>query len=113
METLDAIVAEKPADEGRRLDVAACCASRGATADAEKVLKDGISRAPKSFRLRFVLADLYRDTRLTDQAIGVLKECLALDRDPASPEILQAKLLLARCTSRGRTSTGRTRTSTR
>ena len=59
---LDNLVASSPADEDRRLDVARFYLSRGAVADAEKLLQEGIQLNAKTFHLRFALADVYRNT---------------------------------------------------
>ena len=61
-EVLDALLSEKPADEGRRLDTAAFYGSRGSVPDAEAVLREGIRQNGKSYRMRFLLSDLYRET---------------------------------------------------
>src|SRR5512143_551860 len=66
-EVLDNLLAAKPADEDRRLDMARFYLSRGAVADAEKLLQEGIRLNHKTFRLRFALADVYRNTGRSDQ----------------------------------------------
>jgi len=93
---LDNLVASTPADEDRRLDVARFYLSRGAVADAEKLLQEGIRLNAKTFHLRFALADVYRNTGRSDQAVAVLNECLALEKDRGNPDILTTLGALAK-----------------
>jgi tetratricopeptide (TPR) repeat protein len=95
-EVLTGLLAAKPLDEDRRLDVARFYLSRGAVADAEKLLQEGIRGNAKTFRLRFALADVYKNTGRSDQAVAVLNECLALDKDRGNPDILTALNALAK-----------------
>jgi tetratricopeptide (TPR) repeat protein len=95
-EVLTGLLAAKPLDEDRRLDVARFYLSRGAVADAEKLLQEGIRGNAKTFRLRFALADVYKNTGRSEQAVAVLNECLALDKDRGNPDILTALNALAK-----------------
>ena len=95
-EVLDNLVAAVPADEDRRLDVARFYLSRGAAADAEKLLQEGIRLNAKTFHLRFALADVYRNTGRSEQAVAVLNECLALEKDRENPDILTTLNALAK-----------------
>ena len=94
-EVLDDLVAAEPADEERRLDVARFYLSRGAAADAEKLLQEGIRLNAKTFHLRFALADVYRNTGRSEQAVAVLNDCLALEKDRENPDILTTLNALA------------------
>jgi len=70
--------------------------------DAEKLLKNGIVSTPRSYLLRFALSELYIDTDRGEEALAVLKECLALDKKVNKPESIQTRNLLARfCFQRG------------
>ena len=93
---LDNLVASVPADEERRLDVARFYLSRGAAADAEKLLQEGIRLNAKTFHLRFALADVYRNTGRSEQAVAVLNDCLALEKDRGNPDILTTLSSLAK-----------------
>ncbi|HEX8042539.1 tetratricopeptide repeat protein [Candidatus Deferrimicrobium sp.] len=95
-EVLDNLVAAKPLDEDRRLDTAKFYLSRGAVAEAVKLLQEGIRLDAKTFRLRFALADVYKSTGRSEQAVAVLNECLALDEDRKNPDILTTLTALAK-----------------
>ena len=95
-EVLTSLLAAKPLDEDRRLDVARFYLSRGAVADAEKLLQEGIRLNAKTFHLRFALADVYKNTGRSEQAVAVLNDCLALEKDRENPDILTTLNNLAR-----------------
>ena len=95
-EVLDTLLAAKPLDEDRRLDVARFYLSRGAVADAEKLLQEGIRQNGKTFRVRFALADVYKNTGRSEQSVAVLNDCLALEKDRENPDILTTLNTLAR-----------------
>jgi len=50
----------------------------------------------KTFHLRFALADVYRNTGRSEQAVAVLNDCLALEKDRENPDILTTLNALAR-----------------
>ena len=60
------------------------------------MLADGIEKARKDFQLRLQLSELYLNTGRSDAAIGLLQESLRLEKDPADPGVLQAKIALAK-----------------
>jgi len=92
---LNELLAAKPDDEAVRLDVARFYAERGSVADAERELRAGIARNGKSLRPRLALGALYLNSGRVDNAAVLLRECIALEKDPGAPEILQARNLLA------------------
>jgi tetratricopeptide (TPR) repeat protein len=92
---LNELLAAKPDDEAVRLDVARFYAKLGGVADAERELKVGIARNGKSLRPRLALGALYLNSGRVDNAVVLLRECLTLEEDSGSPEILQARNLLA------------------
>ena len=92
---LNELLAAKPDDEAVRLDVARFYAERGAVADAERELTIAIARNAKSLRPRLALGVLYLNSDRVDNAVVLLRECLTLEKDPGSPEIVQARNLLA------------------
>jgi len=93
---LSELVASEPGNEEYRLQVGGFYLSKGRFADTERELKAGISSIPKSFKLRFALSDLYFNAGMTDRSMVLLKECLALEKDPGNRQILQTKNALAR-----------------
>jgi len=93
---MDNLVAAKPLDEDRRLDVARFYLSRGAVPGAEKLLQEGIRLNAKTFRVRFALADVYKNTGRSEKAVAVLNDCLALEKDRENPDILTTLNALAR-----------------
>jgi tetratricopeptide (TPR) repeat protein len=64
--------------------------------NAEAELKEGLKENEKSFKIRFVLADLYLGTGRTNDATAILMECLTLDNNPTNPEIVRTKNGLAK-----------------
>ena len=61
-----------------------------------EVLQEGIRLNAKTFRVRFALADVYKNTGRSEQAVAVLNECLALEKDRENPDILTTLNALAR-----------------
>ena len=55
---------------------------------AEKGLKEGILHNPKSFRLRFLLSQVYMKLEQIDKATGILEESLTLEENPKNPQII-------------------------
>ncbi len=61
----------------------------------EKALKKALAANPQSFKLNFEKTNFLLARKRTDEAIELLQNCLGLDRDPASPGILDSHLALA------------------
>ncbi len=69
---------------------------KGKADAAERELVAGIQQNGKSFKLRLALAELYANTNRVDQAVKTLKDSLALEKNPANPDIIQVKNSLAK-----------------
>jgi tetratricopeptide (TPR) repeat protein len=95
-ETLKALTAADPKKEEAWIEVAGFYLQRKKFEDAERELKAGLQQNDKSFKIRFALSELYANTGRVDQAVVLLKECLGLSKDAASPEIIQTKNALAK-----------------
>ena len=95
-DTLTKLAAANRDNEECLVAVAGFYLSHRLTEDGEKLLKDGLTALPRSFMLRFALSELYNISSRSDAALAVLKECLGLLKDPKSPELIQARNLLAR-----------------
>ncbi len=63
---------------------------------AESQLQAAISRLPEHNKLRLTLSELYLKTKNVDKAITILQEAIALKTDPADPDALKSKTILAR-----------------
>ena len=95
-EVLKAVTSADPKKEEAWIEVAGFYLQRQKLDDAERELKAGIQQNDKSFKIRFALSELYANTGRVDQAVALLKECLGLAKDAASPEVIQAKNALAK-----------------
>jgi tetratricopeptide (TPR) repeat protein len=95
-EVLKTITSSDPKKEEAWVEVAGFYLQRKKLDDAERELKAGIQQNEKSFKIRFALSELYANTGRVDQAVVLLKECLGLSKDAASPEVMQAKNALAK-----------------
>ncbi len=95
VEVLKAFLAAEPKKEERWVQAADFYNARKRPDDAERLLKEGISRNEKSFQIRFALSAFYFITGRPDQGVSILKECLGLERDPANQNILHTKNSLA------------------
>lgn len=93
---LGALVEAHPHDEDALKKVAQFYISKRDVAQAESFLKKAIADNPQSFQLRFLLSEIYVNLRNIEEATGLLEECLTLVDDPADPNILEAKNLLAK-----------------
>lgn len=89
------IISAGPRDEARRVAVARFYLSRKQIDDAEKEIKAGIQVLGKSFRLRFLLSDVYVSQGKVGAALNVLKKILLLEKN-SPPEVIQAKNRIAR-----------------
>lgn len=89
------ITAAPEADDSVIQEVAAFLDARGDKQKAFTVVNDGIQKFPKSFTLRFQLADFYRVDGKQNQAIKILKEALTLSKDPSNPGVLESRDRLA------------------
>ena len=94
-DVLNGIVAGLKGDE-RWIAVALFYVQKGKIDAAEEALKKGRKNNKKSFALRFALADFYLGASRSDDAIGLLKECVSLSKDQANSDVLRAKNSLAR-----------------
>lgn len=89
-------VANQPDKEESYLLAAAYLRQKNEVAAAERILRDGLAKLPKSFKLRFALSDVLIASADMDQAFAVLKENLSLTKDTEDPEIINTRLALAR-----------------
>ncbi len=87
---------KQPDQEENYLFAAVFLRQKGDLAEAENLLRQGLERLPKSFKLRFALSEILVATRNIDQAFGVLQECLTLTKDMEDPEIINTRIALAR-----------------
>ncbi len=90
------LLAKAPANEEVCETAARFYLSKNQLLEAAKVLEAGIEKAPKGFRLRLLLGEVYLNLGQPEKAAARLEECLKLSGDPANPGIIQAKTLLAR-----------------
>lgn len=95
-EALKTMTSADPKKEEAWIEVAGFYLQRKKLDDAERELKAGIQHNEKSFKIRFALSELYANTGRADQAVTLLKECLGLSKDAASPDIIQTKNALAK-----------------
>lgn len=95
-DVLNAIVLADEKNEERWLENAGFYVSKKRPADAEQVLKEGLRKNPKSVKIRLALSDLYADTKRTDNAIALLKECRMIKNNPKNPENIHANISLAK-----------------
>lgn len=93
---LTKLAAAHPRDEELLTAVAGFYLSRRQTEAAGQLLKSGIQANPGSYRLRFALSSIYSGAGRSVEGIALLKECLALDKDPKKPLAIQTRNLLAR-----------------
>lgn len=84
-----------PNDEDLWANIAKFYLSKKQVDQATESLQQGIKAIPATFTLRFLLSEVYVQTGKSAQAFALLNECLALDKDPSAPNILQTKNLLA------------------
>jgi tetratricopeptide (TPR) repeat protein len=90
------LLAKDPANEEMRETAARFYLSKNQLLEASKVLEAGVEQAPKSFKLRLLLGEVYLNQNQPQKAVATLEDCLKLSADPANPGIIQAKTLLAR-----------------
>jgi len=95
-EVLRALTAADPKKEQAWIEAAGFYLQRRKNDAAEQELKTGLQHTDKSVKLRMALGELYANTGRVDQAVALLKECLGLAKDAASPEAIQAKNALAK-----------------
>lgn len=95
-DVLKNVIALDPKNEEGWLKVAGFYVSKRKFGDAEQELRAGLKQIEKSFKLRFALSELYLNFNMTDKAIAMLKECLALEKDSANPDIIHTKNDLAK-----------------
>ncbi|KPJ77242.1 MAG: hypothetical protein AMJ54_08640 [Deltaproteobacteria bacterium SG8_13] len=93
---LTELAAYDPVEVDNVVRVAHFFISKNQLADAETVLKNGIRKVPKSFKLRLQLSELYLNTGRPEAAIGLLDDSLRIEKDPADPGVLQTKIALAK-----------------
>ena len=89
------IIGSDPQNEENRINAARFYLAQGQAENAEKLLKEGIKAVPASFQLRFALAEIYLSGNQPDAAEKTLNECLGLESEPDSPNLQQAKTMLA------------------
>ena len=94
-DALKAYLSGDPKSEDRIIQVAGFYAGRKKFADAEQQLTEAIKANEKSFKLRFALAEVYRNSGRVDRAVETLNQCLSLSKDEANPDIIKAKNALA------------------
>jgi len=94
-DALKAYLSGDPKSEDRIIQVAGFYAARQKFDEAERRLTEAIKANEKSFKLRFALADVYGNSGRADRAIETLKQCLALSKDAANPDVIKAKNALA------------------
>ncbi|WP_306547314.1 tetratricopeptide repeat protein [Desulfobulbus sp.] len=83
-EALEQGLLAQASDEQRWAGVAAFYLTRKELEKGTQVLLDGLRQYPKSFRLRFMLKDVYLAGGDFAKALAVAQECLSLDQeDPA------------------------------
>ena len=85
----------EPGDEGHVLRLARFLLNTRQRDAAKKELEEGIKRIPAAFDLRFALAELLTGSGKAGEAVAVLKDCIGLEKDQASPKALRAKAALA------------------
>jgi tetratricopeptide (TPR) repeat protein len=93
---LKAVTSADSKKEEAWIEVAGFYLQRRKVDDAEQTLKAGIQQNEKGVKIRFALGELYANTGRVDEAVALLKECLGLAKDAASPEAIQAKNALAK-----------------
>jgi tetratricopeptide (TPR) repeat protein len=85
-----------PENDNNRIRMAQFYADRGMADQAEAILTAGIAERPDSARLHMALSRLHFANRKIDAALAAARQCLTLSRDPADPDVLEARNLLAR-----------------
>ena len=90
------LLAEDTVSEETRTTAARFYLSKNQLLEASKVLDAAIVKAPKSFKFRLFLGEVYLYQGQVQKAIETLESALKLSRDPATPGIIQVKTLLAR-----------------
>ncbi|MDO5675268.1 MAG: tetratricopeptide repeat protein [bacterium] len=89
-------VSKQPDKEDSYLLAAAYLQQKNEAGAAEKILRTGLVKLPKSFKLRFALSDVLVTSADVDQAFTVLNENLGLTKNTEDPEIINTRLALAR-----------------
>ncbi len=92
---LDTILANDPANIHLWKTVISFYYSLREAAMGEKVLRKGIAVNDKNFELRFFLQQALFQQGKLDEALHVLQECLELDNNPASPDIITTRIKIA------------------
>ncbi len=89
-------VAKRADNEDSYLLAATFLRQKNEIAAAGEILREGLARLPKSFKLRFALSDILIAAADIDQAFAILKENLGLSKNTEDPEIINTRLALAR-----------------
>ena len=93
---LNAILSAQPDNMENLERVVRFYISKNQFMKAERQIRDGIQRQPEHFRLRFLLSKLLEMQNRVSDAFETLQVCLTLSEDPAHPDIILTKNLLAK-----------------
>jgi tetratricopeptide (TPR) repeat protein len=94
-ELLKRIIGNDPMDEANLMQVSRFYLAKQENALAKEVLNQGVRRIENSFRLNFLLCDIYLREKMMPEAIQTLQNCLAFSKDPADRGIIETKNKLA------------------
>lgn len=84
------------ANQETRLTIARFWLSAKEVQTAEDLVKEGLVKMPDSFQYRQFLSEIYVGTKRLDAAEMILRQAVALSKDPAHPEIIKSKIALAK-----------------